>query len=203
VPGVGPGQPQPAERNLVRNGDFRLPRLVGWAVRREVRDGKVEFPEGEVLAGQGRDGTGALHIGPATGGRGRYSSVATVPDLRHADFFLDGYARFRSPRGTAWVGIEFVFEDPEGGALATYLAWKGTAGCAAPKRDGGLVEEMSDAGGGWWRVPSRTSHDLRLRGLFLSARPSTLSVRLLLDLEEAEAEAWFDDVQVIDMKANR
>jgi hypothetical protein len=176
--------------------------MAGWAARKEVRGGKVEFPEGEVLGGQGRDRTAALHVGPATGGSGRYTSLNTVQSLRHADFYFDGYARLRAARGRAWVGIEFVFEDATGTALATYLAWKGSPGCPAPKRDG-LVEEMTDAGDGWWRVPLRTTYDLRARSLYLAAKPSVLSVRLTLDIEDTEAEAGFDDVQAIDMKANR
>ncbi|MBI2923597.1 MAG: hypothetical protein HYY18_21285 [Planctomycetes bacterium] len=197
------GDPAATARNMVGNGDFSDTRLIGWSQSKTVELQPHAIPEGESAPGAGRGGTGGFHLGPADARRARVCAAWPLADLRHFDYYFDGFARFESRRGKTWVGIEFTLEGSDGQPVATYLAWKGSPGVAAPVRAKGLVEEMQPSDGGWWRVPTRTTAELKGKGLALAEPAYALTVRLWLDLDEAEADVWFDDVKVLDMKAGR
>lgn len=204
------GSPAANSPNLLPNGSFDEERLVGWKHFQNVLelparlpDGSMDtqLPEGAVDMKGGRTG-GAFRLGDQRAKKAEVAAVWSKP-VTHCDWFLDGYARAAAKDGKGWVGIEFVFEDEMGAPVASYLCWRGLNGGRPEAREGRLAEELAPAEGGWGRVPTRTTAHLRRRGLAMPRKPSFLTVKLLLALEGARADAWFDDMDVRDMKAGR
>ena len=197
-----PGSPAASARTIIPNHDFSVSSLSGWSQFRRHDALPIDIPDGEVDPAGGRSG-GAYHIGPGVAKKAGIAAAWTS-GVNHADWFLDGFARFKFSSGRGWVGIELVFEGKMGQPVSTYLAWKGTPGVAPPRREAGLVEEMSQAvEPGWWRVPTRTTFDLRARGLAMPETSYSITLRLIVEFEDAEGEAWFDDLDFRDMRTGR
>lgn len=196
--------------NVIPNPAFDGELLAGWAHRPHVLvlptrlpDGSMDtqLPEGGIDPKGGRSG-GALRLGDERAKKAEVVASWTRP-VTHCDWFFDGYARAAAKSGKGWVGIEFVFEGGNGEPIASYLSWRGLNGGRPEPREGRLAEEFAPSDGGWGRVPIRTSRDLRLRGLAMPRKPAFLTVNLILALEDALADAWFDDLDLRDMKAGR
>jgi hypothetical protein len=205
-----PGSPAASSPNLMPNGGFEGTRLAGWAHRQNViapasrlPNGTMdtELPEGMIDPRAGRTG-GAFRLGDQRAKRADVAASWTKP-ITHCDWFLDGYARAEAKRGKGWVGIEFLFEDGKGLPIASYLCWRGLNGGAPDARPGRLLRELAPAEGGWGRVPIRTAHDLQQHGLAMPRKPEFLTVNLWLSLEDCEADAWFEDLDLRDMRMGR
>jgi hypothetical protein len=196
------GSPAASAPIVIPNADFEKEGLVAWRQLQQVIEKPAELPEGGIRGGSGRGGSAAFHHGPVSAKRGSVAAEWTAP-VSHADWFLDGHLRLRAASGAAWAAIELAFEDGSGTPIASYFAWKGEGGTAPPAGEGKLVVEMEPSEGNWWRVPIRTTHDLREHGLALPRPPTFISVRLRLFVADGEAEAWFDDLELRDMKAMR
>lgn len=204
------GSPAADAPNLVPNGSFTGDRLVGWAHRPHVhvlptrlpdRTMDTELPEGAIDPQGGRS-DGAFRLGQQRAKRADVAASWTRP-VTHCDWFFDGYARAAAKDGKGWVGIEFVFESDKGEPIASFLSWRGLNGGRPEERPGRLLRELAPAAGGWGRVPIRTSLDLRAQGLEMPRKPAFLTVNLWLSLEDAHADAWFDDLDLRDMRQAR
>ena len=205
-----PGSPAANSPNLIPNGGFEGARLVGWTHRQNVlvlpsrlKDGTMdtELPEGVIDPKGGRTG-GAFRLGDQRAKRAEVAASWTKP-ITHCDWFFDGYARAGAKRGQGWVGIEFVFQDDNGQQIASYLSWSGLNGGRPEAQPGRFLREMAPADGGWGRVPIRTGHDLKRNGLEMPRKPAFLVVNLLISLEDAHADAWFEDLDLRDMRMGR
>jgi hypothetical protein len=204
------GSPSASSPNLIPNGSFDAENLAGWAHRPHViiaptrlpdRSMDTELPKAGVDPKGGRSG-GALRLPDQKAKRAEVASSWTKP-ISHCDWFFDGYARATPKSGKGWVAIEFVFEGPNGKPIASFLSWRGFGGGRPEATPGQLQREFAPSEDGWGRVPIRTSSDLQANGLAMPDKPSFLTVNLRLFLEDAAADAWFDDVELRDMKAGR
>jgi len=195
------GSPAAVAPTLLFNADFSKEQTTGWMSRPERRGPGTTLPDGRVIPYDGRSG-GAFWFPPTKAESATQRAVFAVP-IPHCDWYLDGHARVKVTAGTARVAIEYVFQDGNGDAAATYIAWAGPPGTPPPAAPGALVEEMALSDGEWRRVPSRTTWDLKQKGLAMPRSPVFLEVRLRLDVENGSAEAWFDDLDLRDMKAGR
>ena len=204
------GSPAADSPNLIPNGGFEGVRLVGWRHRPHVhvlpsrlpdRSMDTELPEGAIDPKGGRTG-GAFRLGNQRAKRADVAASWSRP-ITHCDWFFDGYARAAAKSGKGWVGIEFVFEGDKGEPIASFLSWRGLNGGRPEPMPGRLLSELALAPDGWGRVPIRTSHDLQANGLAMPVKPSFLTVNLWISLEDAQADAWFDDVDLRDMGTAR
>lgn len=187
-------------RTLVANPAFEEDLLPGWAHRPHF-EGAQKLTKGTISKESGRTG-GAFAFEDEKAAKGEVAATFTR-ETSHCDYFFDGYARGSSKSGKGWYGIEISFEDSKGARIASFLSWRGLGGGKPPSLPNRTMEELAPAENGWGRLSVHTSFDLRLKGLEMPQKPQFMSVNLWLGLEDAEASAWFDDLDLRDMKAGR
>jgi hypothetical protein len=196
-----PGSAAAGARTLIQNAAFEEDLLVGWAHRPHIFELPQDLHDGGIDKHGGRTG-GAFRF---YNEKAKHAEVAATytREISHCDWYFDGYARAALRSGKGWYGIEIAFEDQKGERIASFLSWRGLAGGRPPSLPTRLMEEMVPSDGEWTRMGTRTSNDLRQKGLAMPRKPQFLTVNLWLGLEDAEASAWFDDLDLRDMKVGR
>jgi hypothetical protein len=108
------GDPVPAERNLIVNGDFQEPLATGWTTGTVVYDPAVQPPKVEVVESGGRD---AVRLVRRESDNGKHTEVAIVQqlDLDARDFTrlvlsLDVMLSFQSLSGGGQLSSEYPIQ---------------------------------------------------------------------------------------------
>ncbi|MCE9584245.1 MAG: hypothetical protein K8T20_17300 [Planctomycetes bacterium] len=195
------GSAAASAKTLLPNAAFEEELLNGWAHRPHVIELPQDLHEGTIDKHGGRSG-GAFKFGAE---KAKHAEVAATftREIAHCDYFFDGYARAAAKSGKGWYGIELLFEDSKGARIASYLSWRGLNGGKPPALPGRFMDEMAPDKGEWTRIATHTSHDLQLKGLEMPRKPQFMTVNLWLGVEDGEASAWYDDLDVRDMKVGR
>jgi len=108
------GEPVPAERNLIVNGDFQLPLATGWMTSTVVYDRAIQPPKVEVVESGGRE---AVRLVRRESDNGKHTEVAIeqrldldVRDFTRLVLSLDVMLSFQSLSGGGQLSSEYPIQ---------------------------------------------------------------------------------------------